>query len=41
LQQIKENEKLQQISLLRQSRLSVMPLRREEFDVIVRLGMEA
>lgn len=38
LQQIKENEKLQQIALLRQSRLSVMPLRREEFDVILGLG---
>jgi predicted RNA-binding protein with PUA-like domain len=40
LQQIKENETLQQTALLRQSRLSVMPLRREEFDVILGLGME-
>jgi predicted RNA-binding protein with PUA-like domain len=39
LTQIKHNEKLQNIGLLRQSRLSVMPLRPEEFDVIVGLGM--
>lgn len=39
LQQIKTHGQLQQIALLRQSRLSVMPLRREEFDVIVGLGM--
>ena len=39
LEQIKNNDKLQNIGLLRQSRLSVMPLRPEEFDVIVGLGM--
>jgi len=39
LTQIKNNDKLQNIGLLRQSRLSVMPLRPEEFDVIVGLGM--
>jgi predicted RNA-binding protein with PUA-like domain len=39
LEVIKQNEKLQQIALLRQSRLSVMPLKREEFDVMVGLGM--
>ena len=37
LQQIKEVPDLQQIALLRQSRLSVMPLKAEEFDLI--LGM--
>ncbi len=39
LTQIKNHESLQNIGLLRQSRLSVMPLRPEEFDVIVGLGM--
>lgn len=39
LTQIKNHENLQNIGLLRQSRLSVMPLRPEEFDVIVGLGM--
>ncbi len=40
LQQIKSDERLQQIALLRQSRLSVMPLKPEEFDAIVGMGME-
>lgn len=39
LEQIKNHATLQNIGLLRQSRLSVMPLRPEEFDVIVGLGM--
>jgi predicted RNA-binding protein with PUA-like domain len=39
LEQIKKDATLQNIGLLRQSRLSVMPLRPEEFDVIVGLGM--
>jgi predicted RNA-binding protein with PUA-like domain len=39
LQQIKEIPELQNISLLRQSRLSVMPLKAEEFDLI--LGIAA
>jgi predicted RNA-binding protein with PUA-like domain len=39
LEQIKNHSTLQNIGLLRQSRLSVMPLRPEEFDVIVGLGM--
>ncbi|MBD0257268.1 MAG: EVE domain-containing protein [Cytophagales bacterium] len=39
LEQIKNHETLQHVGLLRQSRLSVMPLRPEEFDVIVGLGM--
>jgi predicted RNA-binding protein with PUA-like domain len=38
LQQIKSDGRLQQIALLRQSRLSVMPLKPEEFDVIVGMG---
>lgn len=37
LQKIKETPDLQHIALLRQSRLSVMPLKAEEFDLI--LGM--
>lgn len=39
LQQIKSDDRLGQIALLRQSRLSVMPLKPEEFDVIVGMGM--
>jgi len=38
LTQIKNDQRLQQIGLLRQSRLSVMPLKREEFDTILELG---
>lgn len=38
LEQIKADEKLQQIHLVRQGRLSVMGLKREEFDHIVTLG---
>lgn len=38
LEKIKANPLLQEIALLRQSRLSVMPLRSEEFDEIVRMG---
>lgn len=38
LARIKHDERLSQIGLLRQSRLSVMPLRAEEFDAIVELG---
>lgn len=38
LNSIKSDQRLAQIPLLRQSRLSVMPLKREEFDVIVELG---
>ena len=38
LDQIKQDERLSQIGLLRQSRLSVMPLRAEEFDVLLELG---
>lgn len=38
LARIKQDERLSQIGLLRQSRLSVMPLRAAEFDVILELG---
>ena len=38
LAQIKQDERLTQIALLRQSRLSVMPLRPAEFDTLVELG---
>lgn len=40
LEQIKADEQLQNISLVRQGRLSVMPLKVEEFDRIVALGNE-
>ncbi|GAA4314459.1 EVE domain-containing protein [Nibribacter koreensis] len=38
LEQIKKDERLQQIGLLRQSRLSVMPLSAEEFDMLLAMG---
>lgn len=38
LEQIKADERLQNISLVRQGRLSVMPLKNEEFDRILELG---
>ena len=38
LARIKQDERLTQIGLLRQSRLSVMPLKAEEFDVLLELG---
>ncbi len=38
LEQIKADERLKDISLVRQGRLSVMPLKPEEFDRIVELG---
>ena len=38
LARIKQDERLAQVGLLRQSRLSVMPLRTEDFDVILELG---
>lgn len=38
LDAIKADEQLQDIALVRQGRLSVMPLRREEFDRIVALA---
>ncbi len=38
LETIKADDQLQDIALVRQGRLSVMPLKREEFDRIVALG---
>lgn len=38
LTQIKQDARLSQIGLLRQSRLSVMPLRSAEFDAVLELG---
>ncbi|WP_181304407.1 EVE domain-containing protein [Rufibacter sp. XAAS-G3-1] len=38
LDQIKKEERLQNIALLRQSRLSVMPLTPEEFDILLHMG---
>jgi len=38
LDEIKSTENLQNIALIKQSRLSVLPLTREEFSTIVNLG---
>jgi predicted RNA-binding protein with PUA-like domain len=38
LEEIKTNEKLQNIGLIKQSRLSVMPLSREEFEEILSIA---
>ncbi|GHB81669.1 EVE domain-containing protein [Persicitalea jodogahamensis] len=38
LAQIKADERLKDLSLVRQSRLSVLPIRAEEFDIIVGLA---
>jgi predicted RNA-binding protein with PUA-like domain len=38
LAQVKADKRLAQIYLVRQGRLSVMPLKKEEFDIIVALG---
>lgn len=38
LERIKADERLRNIGLLRQSRLSVMPLQPEEFDAIIEAG---
>jgi predicted RNA-binding protein with PUA-like domain len=35
LEQIKKDSRLSHISLIKQSRLSVMPLKKEEFDIII------
>jgi len=40
LKQIKDEERLENIALIRQSRLSVMPIQQEEFEVILELGMQ-
>ena len=38
LSEIKSNKKLQGISLIKQSRLSVMPITKEHWDIILELG---
>jgi len=38
LKSIKADDRLQNIALIRQSRLSVMPLQKEEFDIILSLS---
>ena len=38
LEQIKENSKLQDIALVKQSRLSVMPLKKTEWDIIIKMS---
>ena len=38
LDQIKENSKLQDIALIKQSRLSVMPLKKTEWDIIIKMS---
>jgi predicted RNA-binding protein with PUA-like domain len=38
LEEIKKDKRLKNIALVRQSRLSVMPIREEEFDTILALG---
>ena len=38
LDQIKENVKLQDIALVKQSRLSVMPLKKTEWDIIIKMS---
>ena len=38
LQQIKENSKLKDIALVKQSRLSVMPLKKIEWDIIIKMS---
>ena len=38
LDQIKENNKLKDIALVKQSRLSVMPLKKTEWDMIIKMS---
>ena len=38
LDQIKENSNLQGIALVKQSRLSVMPLKKTEWDIIIKMS---
>jgi predicted RNA-binding protein with PUA-like domain len=40
LQQIKADERLANIALVKQSRLSVMPIKEEEYDIILSLAYE-
>ncbi len=38
LNQIKENSKLKDIALIKQSRLSVMPLKKTEWEIIIKMS---
>ncbi len=38
LDQIKENNKLENIALVKQSRLSVMPLKKAEWEIIIKMS---
>lgn len=38
LDQIKKDKRLENMALIKQSRLSVMPVKREEFDLVLELG---
>ena len=38
LEQIKKNNKLKDIALVKQSRLSVMPLKKTEWDIIIKMS---
>ena len=38
LEQIKENNKLKDIALIKQNRLSVMPLKKTEWDIIIKMS---
>tara|TARA_B100001057_G_C22523233_1_gene822739 strand:+ start:6 stop:410 length:405 start_codon:yes stop_codon:yes gene_type:complete len=38
LDKIKENKQLQEIALIKQSRLSVMPLKKKEWDIIIKIS---
>ncbi len=38
LEQIKENNKLKDIALIKQNRLSVMPLKKAEWDIIIKMS---
>lgn len=40
LQEIKANNKLSGMALIKQSRLSVLPLKKEEFDEILKMGSD-
>ena len=39
LEKIKNNKKLQNIALIKQSRLSVMPLKKTEWDTIIKMSL--
>ena len=39
LDQIKKEKKLQDIALIKQSRLSVMPLKKSEWDIIIKMSL--